>query len=484
VASLRKEGVLRSGPVPSARGVAAGPVSQGGTQHLGHDELDLGTAMEAAAALSMELQQDRLLARLLTLSMRHAGAQRAFFLVEEDGRTRAACALGVTGEIEVDPGKPIEQRADLAISVVRYVERTGETVAVSDAGRDPRFERDAYVQRTGARSILCLPVMRQGMRKGILYLENTETAAAFTPAHIRLLSLLSAQAAISIENAALYDTLEQKVQQRTAELAEKNAELLQKNAEILKAQAHLVQSEKMASLGQLVAGVAHEINNPINFIASGLPSLRRDVDKVASMVPAAARGADFDKIRGRLGKLFTAIEDGTKRTAEIVKNLRSFSRLDEAAQKTADLHEALDSTLSLLTGKLGDRITVERRYGDLPKVECYPSQLNQVFMNLFVNAVQAMDDRGTLTIETARDGETVTIAVSDTGKGIPPEIRDKIFDPFFTTKPVGEGTGLGLSISHGIIAKHGGHIEVESEPGRGTKFKITLPVSGAAAGKG
>lgn len=458
------------------------PSRLGRTARIDQDTLDLSTVMDAAGALSRELRQDRLLSQLLTLSMRHAGAERAYFLQQEDGRTRVAAALAVGGELSFVPGQAVEQRDDLALSVVRYVERTAETLAIDDASADPRFARDASVSRRKARSILCLPVMRQGQIAGVLYLENGLTAAAFTEGHVRLLELLAAQAAISIENAALYDTLEQKVAARTRELAEKNEELVQKNAEILRAQGQLVQSEKMASLGQLVAGVAHEINNPINFIASGLPSLRRDVDKVAEMVPAAARDATFEKVRGRLAKLLTAIQEGAQRTAEIVKNLRSFSRLDEAVQKAADLHEGLDSTLVLLGSKVRDGIRVEKEYGALPLVECFPSQLNQVFMNLLVNAIQAMDERGTLTIRTERPGpNTVRVSIADTGKGIPPDILAKIFDPFFTTKPVGEGTGLGLSISHEIIAKHRGRLTVESQVGVGTTFRIELPI---AAGPG
>jgi histidine kinase len=472
VASLH-EGERGARPTPLL------PSRLGRTARIGQDSLDLSTVMEAAGALSRELRQDRLLSQLLTLSMRHAGAERAFFLQQEEGRTRVAAALSVGGDLVAAAGQPIEQRDDLALSVVRYVERTAETLAVDDAFADPRFARDASVSRRKAKSILCLPVMRQGVIAGVLYLENGLTAAAFNESHVRLLELLAAQAAISIENAALYDTLEQKVAARTRELAEKNEELVQKNAEILRAQGQLVQSEKMASLGQLVAGVAHEINNPINFIASGLPSLRRDVDKVAEMVPAGARDATFDKVRGRLAKLLTAIQEGAQRTAEIVKNLRSFSRLDEAAQKAVDLHEGLDSTLVLLGSKVRDGIQVEKQYGALPLVECFPSQLNQVFMNLLVNAIQAMDERGTLTISTERSGpNSVRVAIRDTGKGIPVDVLAKIFDPFFTTKSVGEGTGLGLSISHEIIAKHRGQLSVESEVGVGTTFRIELPIAG------
>ncbi len=260
-------------------------------------------------------------------------------------------------------------------------------------------------------------------------------------------------------------------------LAQMSRQLEAKNREILHTQAQLVQSEKMASVGQLVAGVAHEINNPVTFISSGVPSLERDLDKLAALIPEGQRNERYDKVRTRLARLVEAIADGARRTAEIVKNLRTFSRLDEATVKVTDLHAALDSTLSLLRNQTRDRIRIVRQYGDLPPVECYLGQLNQVFMNLLVNAVQAIDGEGAVTLTTARAGEgRVRISIRDTGRGMNEEVRAKIFDPFFTDKPVGQGTGLGLSISHGIVEKHGGEIGVASAPGEGTEVTITLPI--------
>ncbi len=260
-------------------------------------------------------------------------------------------------------------------------------------------------------------------------------------------------------------------------LLEKNLEIEEKNVEILRTQARLVQSEKMASVGQLVAGVAHEINNPVTFISSGLPSLERDLDRLAALVPPEQRGERFEKVRERLARLVEAIRDGARRTAEIVRDLRTFSRLDEAVVQTVDLNKALDSTLTLLHHQTKDRIRVVREYGDLPPVECNPGQLKQVFMNLLVNAVQAIEGEGTVTVTTARDGDDrVRVSIRDTGQGMTEDVRAKVFDPFFTTKPVGQGTGLGLFISHGIVERHGGSIDVASAPGEGTELTITLPV--------
>jgi signal transduction histidine kinase len=266
--------------------------------------------------------------------------------------------------------------------------------------------------------------------------------------------------------------------------------------ELRQSQTQLMQSEKMASLGQLTAGIAHEINNPINFVAGNIGSLRRDVDEV---IGTLARYVDrvrelglenefaeaeehreeiqMEDLIEEIGLLISGIEEGASRTAEIVKGLRNFSRADEGALKMADLNEGLDSTLILLRSKFFGRIEVERIYGEIPLVECYAGQINQVFMNLIANAVQAIEGEGKIRIVTECYGDCVRIRIRDTGPGMPADVREKIFDPFFTTKKAGEGTGLGLSICNRIVRRHSGTLSVESEPGNGTEFIVTLPVS-------
>ncbi len=266
-------------------------------------------------------------------------------------------------------------------------------------------------------------------------------------------------------------------EQAARELEDKNQQLEDKNQQILAAQAQLVQSEKMASLGQLVAGVAHEINNPIGFISSGLSSLRRDIDQLGDLVPEEQRSDRYTKLRQRVATFIDVIGEGASRTSEIVKSLRTFSRQGEAEVKTVDLNQSLDSTLNLLQNLTRGRVEVVKHYRDLPPVHCYASQINQVFMNLLVNGIQAIEGQGTLTVSTAViDDDHVEVSIRDTGCGMSEEIQKKIFDPFFTTKPVGEGTGLGLSISHGILEAHRARLELVSQPGQGTEFKITLPV--------
>jgi two-component system, NtrC family, sensor kinase len=243
--------------------------------------------------------------------------------------------------------------------------------------------------------------------------------------------------------------------------------------------AQLIQSEKMASLGLLSAGLAHEINTPLGAIHSNNDTISRCIEKIKRLLEADGEGdnrrAALDLVRILEG-ICQNTSLATERLMGIVGSLKNFSRLDEAEFKKADIHEGLESTLTLVQHVFKGRIEVVKKYGKIPQVECYPNGLNQVFMNLIVNAAQAIPDHGSITIETSRHAEIVRIAISDDGLGIPPENLAKVFDPGFTTKGVGVGTGLGLSICYKIIQQHRGKIAVESRPGA-TTFTIDLPIT-------
>jgi histidine kinase len=438
-----------------------------------HD-LDLVTVMKVSQAISGELNLSRLLDRMLTLSLENAGAQRATLVMVRDGRAYVEAQAELDGELE-RPSEPLSRSTRVPRTAAQYVLRTSESVVVDSVADDRVFGSDPYFRKHPVKSLMCVPSIKHNRVVAVLILENDSTAGAFTNNHLQLLNVLSGQMAIALDNAVLYDTMEQKVEERTEQLVEQAAQLEARNAELQTTQSALVQAEKMASLGQLVAGVAHEINNPITFVSSGLPSLRRDVDKIIARVPEDARDRRFDKIEARIGRLIDAIAQGAERTASVVQDLRVFSRHDEAAFKHADLQQALDATMTLQNHRLL-KIELVRDYGDLPEVECYISQMNQVFMNLISNAIEAMDGTGTLTLSTRRVGEEVHIGIADTGTGMDAATVSKVFDHFFTTKGVGEGTGLGLSISHKIALSHAGRIEVESELGVGTTFRVCIPI--------
>ncbi len=257
-------------------------------------------------------------------------------------------------------------------------------------------------------------------------------------------------------------------------LAKANHELEEANAKLRETQVQLIQNEKMASLGQLVAGIAHEINNPLSFVLSNVFSIGGWIDEVLS---EAGAGLD-DGARGRLAKARARIRDsgdGLERVRELVVKLRTFSRIDEGEFKTVDIREAIDSVLLFLRHKMADRIEVRRDFGPDNRLGCFAGQLNQVLMNILSNAVDAIDGPGTISVHTEVDGAELVIAVADSGCGIPPENLERIFDPFFTTKPVGQGTGLGLAISYKIMQAHKGRIEVSSEPGQGTRVRLVIP---------
>lgn len=248
--------------------------------------------------------------------------------------------------------------------------------------------------------------------------------------------------------------------------------------------AQLNQSEKMASLGLLTAGLAHEINTPLGAINSNNDTISRSIMKIRQLLQDAdhpdvsARKRDVGRLVDLMGEVCENTSIATERLISIVGSLKNFARLDEPDFMDADIREGIDSTLTIVQHQLRNRIRVEKEYGDIPPVECYPNRLNQVFMNLLVNAAQAIPERGTITIRTSRAGDFVRIAISDTGVGIPNENLPKIFDPGFTTKGVGVGTGLGLPICYKIIQEHQGKIEVESSEG-GTTFTIVLPLKQA-----
>ena len=290
-----------------------------------------------------------------------------------------------------------------------------------------------------------------------------------------------------------FNEMTYKIYQTRSDLRKKIKELELINSELIDAQGKLVHSAKMTSLGQLVAGVAHELNNPIGFIFSNTIHLKDYSQKLFNLIDGVEKNPgqikllkdeiDYEYIKTDLPKLIKSCQDGAQRTRDIVLGLRNFSRLEEAQLKTIDLREALDTTLELLQGEIKNRLQIHKQYESIPSVLCYASQINQVFMNILSNAVQAIQGPGQIWITTlpikASPGQIgrIQISIQDSGMGMDAATLEKIFEPFFTTKGVGQGTGLGLSISYGIIQNHGGEIQVRSQKGIGTEFVIIIPLS-------
>jgi signal transduction histidine kinase len=316
---------------------------------------------------------------------------------------------------------------------------------------------------------LLVPILYGVDLLGVIAVGRKLSGERLAPDDRLLLRTLANQSSVAIENAKAFDeiaklneTLEARVEERTQELRD--------------TQAQLTQAEKMKSLGQLVAGVAHELNNPIGFVHANLQLLDEYVKK---LIEGQRTESDTERIHEAITKLLVRSREGTHRVKKIVQDLRTFSRMDQADLQDADLHEEIDRTLALMEPRFKNAISVERDYGDLPRVRCYPGQVNQVFLNLLMNACDAIEEDGTIRIRTRPTEGGVRLEFHDSGPGIPAEVQSRIFDPFFTTKPVGVGTGLGLSLSYGIIERHGGRIIVSSEPGAGTSFVIELPLVAA-----
>ena len=287
-----------------------------------------------------------------------------------------------------------------------------------------------------------------------------------------------------------------RLESQKVKIENKNKQLQSAMNKLKEAQNQLVQSEKMASVGQLTAGIAHEINNPINFVSSNISPLKRDMEDIMKLLELCASETEkenlqkkfdniekfkeeieYDVILQEVKQLLSGIEEGARRTMEIVKGLRNFSRLDEGEKKLADINEGIDSTLLMLRNQLKNRIEVVKNFGSIPQLLCYPGKLNQVFMNIINNAGQSIEGNGIIEISTIYEKKNIQVSIKDNGKGMSPEVAEHIFEPFYTTKDVGKGTGLGLSISYGIIKEHDGEIVVKSNEGEGTEFVITMPVS-------
>jgi signal transduction histidine kinase len=387
------------------------------------------------------------------------------------------------------------------MGVFGHVVATGQPVLVNgDVAETGLPLRTHETRKRATHSAMCWPLRAQERTIGAVAVNRAADRPRYTVADLDQGQALTSLLALVMANHQMHVERESRI----VELSTLNATMVRMNASLEDAQNQVIQAEKLASIGQISAGVAHEINNPVAFVLSNLGSLESYVAQICELLgayvdaeknaPAALaqhlaqartlrESKDFDFVRGDIVALLAESRDGLMRVKRIVQDLRDFSRgsSDERWQ-TIDLHAALDSTLNIVRNEIKYKASIVKSYGDLPDIECLPSRLNQVFLNLLVNASHAIDANGTITLATGVEGTEAWVRISDTGSGIRPEHLNRLFEPFFTTKPVGEGTGLGLSVSYSIVRNHGGRIEVESELGRGTSFTIRLPIRQTHAG--
>ena len=481
------------------------------TDSSSSEVLDLATVIKASQTLTSEIVLGKLLSKLMKIAIENAGAQKGFLILDNDGKWVIE-AEGVVGKDEVSvmhsiPVDAVDSTTGVPLvstAIINFVAHTQENVVLNDATREGQFTRAPYIVATQPKSILCTPLLNQGKLSGILYLENNLTTNAFTRDRVETLSILSAQAAISIENSRLYEqledysrTLEQKVEARTQELQEKNHELQATLQKLKATQDQIIAQEKLASLGALTAGIAHEIKNPLNFVnnfaelsAELTQELLEEIENQKDRLDPESKEY-IEEILSDLEQNVKKINQHGKRADNIVRGMLMHSGGKAGERQPTDINALLAEYVNLAYHGMRAKdtsfnITIETNYDDsLAPLNVVPQNISRVFLNVINNACYAAHEKKKqisegfspqLLVSTKNLSDRVEIRIRDNGKGIPQESLDKIFNPFFTTKPTGEGTGLGLSISHDIIVQeHRGEIKVETERGSYAEFIITLP---------
>jgi len=480
--------------------------------------LDFATVMKASLALSEEIVLEKLLSKLMKVILENAGAQKGFIIMEKSGRLVIEAAGAIDSEeVMVLHSIPVENNRNIPVAIINYVKRTQKNLVLNEAARESIFAADSYIATSQPKSILCLPIVNRGKLIGILYLENNQCTGAFTSDRLEVLNILTSQAAISLENARLYNnletansqlevarqqleeyshTLEAKVEERTHQLQEKNRQLEQTLLDLRTAQKQIVAQEKLASLGTLTAGIAHEIRNPLNFVTS-LATLSEGLTaELSNAIESQNREgvSSTEAIREVLTYLkrnVCEINQQGQRANSIIQSMLLHVRSNRSQRQTTNLNTLVTQSAQLAyhSQRAEDssfHLTLDINCDDsIGPLELCSSDFSRAIINIVHNACYAAVTKHkesgwaftpTVSVTTNNRDAVVEIRIRDNGTGIVPEIREKIFNPFFTTKPSGQGTGLGLSLTHDIIVgQHRGTLEVQSEPGVYTEFLITLP---------
>ncbi len=510
--------------------------------------LDLNSVVKASHAMSEEIMLAKLLKKMMHIIIENAGANKGFLLLPKQDNWFIEAKVEVDNtNVKILQSISINTCKQISINIINYVIRTGKNVVLNNT--DNKFTHGSYINKNRPKSILCMPLSNQGVLKGVLYLENNQLNDVFTSERVEILGLLSSQILISIENAQLYHNLEQKVTERTIEL--------QTTLEDLRStQSQLIHSEKLAALGQLIAGIAHEVNTPLgairasidnvldsfNDVTASLPQLSKFtlvtnrlqlfmnlLDRAKNAAPTSLTSKEKRAAKRELRQLFSEknienpsiladilvymkitedymdllpllrdeeatnivkiarnfasihnnsanINLAINKASKVIFALRKFAHQDTSGEKSElDIIDSIDTVLTLYNNQIKQGIEIIKDYQVLPIVKCYVDEIQQVWTNIIHNALQAMKNKGTLTIKVLHSDQQIIISFTDTGCGIPEEIKGRIFEAFFTTKERGEGSGIGLDIVKKIIDKHNGKIEVDTSAD--TTFKVILPIS-------
>ena len=470
--------------------------------------LDFATVVKASQAIASDVVLDSLLAKIMAIIIENTGAQAGAIILDSEGALLVRASKQPGAAVSVSSGVELAHAANASAGasegIVRYAMRTCELVALGDATRHPLFRLDPYVRARRPRSVLCLPIVHQDRVLGAVYLENNLIADAFTVERLEAPGILVAQLAISIENAMMFSRLEQRVAERTQALTEANRQLREQAIVRERMESELRLAQKLQSVGQLAAGVAHEINTPMQYIGDNLVFISETLDALLGLIdayrgardpathtldPAVMRSAeetcDLEYLRSNGPEACVQAREGVARVSKIVVAMKAFSHPDRHDKTAANLNDAVRNTLVVAQNAYRHVADLATDFGDLPSVVCHVGELNQVFLNLVVNAAHAIEDvvhdtgrRGTISVRTCVErAGVVLVTISDTGAGIPEAIRSRVFDPFFTTKEVGRGTGQGLALARTVIVdRHGGSISFETSSGTGTTFFVRIPI--------